>query len=55
MLILFICVALLICAGCVQKGSNDIGKRAVANQIAKINETTAKANETIAKVNEYYR
>ncbi len=52
MLILFICVALLICAGCVQKGNNDIGKSAVANQTTKINETAAKNDETTAKSNE---
>jgi len=52
MLILFICVALLLCAGCVQKGNNDTGKSAGANQTAKINETTAKVNETTTKVNE---
>jgi hypothetical protein len=52
MLIPFICVALLLCAGCVQKGSNDTCKSAVDNQTARINETTTKINETTVKVNE---
>lgn len=50
--VLFICIALLLCSGCVQKENNETGRNAVANQTVRINETTIDVNETIARVNE---